>query len=95
MTHDERIDLIKKAKTIDELHQAMTGYYDEVIAAHPNFEYHHLSHSSNLKACLKAGNYVHAFEDVESIQSIDGDDYTDVKRVLNAAAKCHSVVVGI
>ncbi|MFC3110345.1 hypothetical protein ACFQAT_28940 [Undibacterium arcticum] len=85
MNSDERIVRIEQAQSCDQLHAAMAGYYDEAIRAHANLQF-----CAGLKACLEKGceNYMHALEDVKQWSPYDGDDYQEVKRVLDAAGKC-------
>jgi hypothetical protein len=85
MNSDERIAKIEQAQSCDQLHAAMAGYYDEAIRDHANLQF-----CAGLKACLEKGreNYTHALEDVKQWAPYDGDDYHEVKHVLDAASQC-------
>lgn len=89
MATAERIAAITRAQSVEELQQAMDGYYAEAVAQYPPLEWNH-----PLKTCLEQHVFTHALADLGSDAKQAKDTYPEAYKVLEAAATRHSELGG-
>jgi len=88
MRDEERISKIKRAKTRQELDQALSGYQAQVLGVYPVLQG---NYAFNL--ALERKQYFHALCDIKrAARGVWGDGYLEVIRVLENAADKQFVV---
>jgi hypothetical protein len=81
MTEKERIASIQRAKTPQQLDQALAGFHEQVIATNPNLQ---ANYAFNL--ALQRKQYFHALCDLRrASRGVWGGGYQDIISVLERA----------
>ncbi|MES2354098.1 MAG: hypothetical protein V4568_06790 [Pseudomonadota bacterium] len=82
MNDEQRIERIKKAKSLKALGEAIAGYHDQVIATYPALETNNAFNMS-----MQRSQFFHALGDVKRASRVGFDIYQDVILVLEAASE--------
>ena len=89
MSTEDRVDSIKRAQNFDDLHDAMQGFLEEAEGRYPA-----LAQAATLKACIGGSAFAQAVGELKQYQSLTGETYPDVHRVVEAAAAKHAQLSG-
>src|SRR5436190_110508 len=82
MTDKERIANIQRARTLQQLNQALFGFHEEVVAANPV-----LKDNGAFNLALERKQYFHALCDIKrAARGVWGGGYQDIISVLEHAA---------
>jgi len=82
MNDEQRIERIRKAKTLKALGEAIAGYHDQVITAYPALETNNAFNTS-----MQRSQFFHALGDIKRASPAGLDMYQDVILVLEAASE--------
>jgi hypothetical protein len=90
MTDDERKKLIHRALTQQDLHRALDGYQEQILAI-----YDHLRSHYAFNLALERKQYFHALCDIKrAARRLRGESYQEIIDILEVAVDKHFLLNG-